>query len=73
MLLIIFGMTVSCGKNNKDNPCMNLMQVRALCIAEGIQLRPAQNVLWTVELDCERRYQVEACFQKQDKYFPYEN
>lgn len=63
-------MLVGCGKGNETNKCMTLEQVMILCIAEGIQLRPAPHLLWTIELDCERKYRVQQCYKKQDKYFP---
>ena len=63
---------IGCGKQTKENKCMTLEQVMILCIAEGIQLRPQPNLLWTVELDCERQYRVQQCYTKQGKYFPYD-
>lgn len=70
ILIGLLFIVVGCGKGDEKNKCMTLEQVTILCIAEGIQIRPQPNQLWTVELDCERKYRVQQCYSKQKKYFP---
>lgn len=70
ILMIILSLLVSCGKADKMG-CQTREQIMALCIAEGIQLRPNPMQLNSVKIDCTRQYPVEACYGKGDGHFPY--
>lgn len=71
ILIHVLLFVVGCGLK-VDPRCMSKEQAKALCIADGIKIRPNPNDLYSVETDCGDKYRLNQCYEKQKNYFPYD-